>query len=45
MNPVEFQGAPKEEDKAKAAVEIREMANRINADRGNDCQPKDGAVF
>ena len=34
-----------EEDKAKAAVEIREMANRINADRGNDCQPKDGAVF
>ena len=45
LNPVEFQGAPKEEDKAKAAVEIREMANRINADRGNDCQPKDGAVF
>lgn len=45
LNPVEFQGAPKEEDKAKAAAEIREMANRINADRGNDCQPKDGAVF
>lgn len=45
LNPVEFQGAPKEEDKAKAAAEIREMANRINTDRGNDCQPKDGAVF
>ena len=45
LNPVEFQGAPKEEDKAKAAAEIREMVNRINADRGNDCQPKDGAVF
>ena len=45
LNPVEFQGAPKEEDKAKAAAEIREMANRINADRGNDCQPKEGAVF
>ena len=45
LNPVEFQGAPKEEDKAKAAAEIREMANRINADRGNDSQPKDGAVF
>ena len=45
LNPVEFQGAPKEEDKAKAAAEIREMTNRINADRGNDCQPKDGAVF
>ena len=45
MNPVEFQGAPKEEDKAKAAAEIREMANRINAGRANDSPLKDGAVF
>ena len=45
LNPVEFQGAPKEEDKAKAAAEIREMANRINAGRGNDSPLKDGAVF
>ena len=45
LNPVEFQGAPKEEDKAKAAAEIREMANRINAGRANDSPLKDGAVF
>ena len=42
-------GAQKQLDELTAKLnwtaEIREMANRINADRGNDCQPKDGAVF
>ena len=45
LNPVEFQGAPKESDREKAAAEVREMAAKINAERSGLKDPEEGYVF
>lgn len=45
LNPVEFQGAPKESDREKAAAEVREMAAKINAERSSLKDPEEGYVF
>lgn len=45
LDPVEFQGAPKDEDRQKAIAAVKEMTAKINAGRSGIKNPEEGYVF
>lgn len=45
LNPVEFQGSPKNEDREKAVCEVKKLISEIKGGRNGEVTPKEGYSF